>query len=182
MLHPMFVRFADVKDLNAVRRGGGDSIYHLLHLRIRRVKIADVIPQYALRPRHIRTVLTAIVEIEFLFLLSKNDMPEREAKCDRYKQNVRLHIGCLNEYRFEELLAVYSKAKAFLAEIDMSSSVECPRCGSPKLKPWSELTADEKFLAERLPASADYTIEERTKHRICTRCWFEQVTPKSDQA
>lgn len=51
----------------------------------------------------------------------------------------------------------------------------CPKCGSHHLKAWHELTADEKFLAERLPLSAEYTAAERKKHRFCTRCWFEQT-------
>jgi hypothetical protein len=58
----------------------------------------------------------------------------------------------------------------------MSTSAQCPRCGLQKLKHWPELTSDEKFLAERLPASAEYTIEERKKHHFCTRCWYEETT------
>jgi hypothetical protein len=38
---------------------------------------------------------------------------------------------------------------------------------------WSELGDDEKLLAEKLPASAAFTKEQRKKHRFCTRCWFE---------
>lgn len=51
----------------------------------------------------------------------------------------------------------------------------CPRCLSPKLKSWDELTDEQKMLAERLPMSAEYTPKERKKHRFCTRCWFEEV-------
>jgi hypothetical protein len=29
------------------------------------------------------------------------------------------------------------------------------------------------MLAERMAASAEYSAQERKKHRICTRCWFE---------
>ena len=43
------------------------------------------------------------------------------------------------------------------------------------MKRWSELDADEKFLAERLPASVEFAGEERRKHRYCTRCWFEEI-------
>ena len=53
----------------------------------------------------------------------------------------------------------------------------CPRCGSPKLEAWGELTEDERLLAERLPASADYPLSERKKHRFCTRCWYEETVP-----
>ena len=56
--------------------------------------------------------------------------------------------------------------------IQLSEKI-CPRCDSPKLKSWPELTEDEKFLADRLPMSAEYTPEQRKKHRFCTRCWFE---------
>jgi len=57
------------------------------------------------------------------------------------------------------------------------SEKTCPRCLSPKMKTWGELTDEEKRLAERLPMSAEYTIEERIKHRFCTRCWFEETEP-----
>ena len=49
MLHPVLVSKADVVDSYTVRSRGGDGVHHLLHLRICRVKIADVIPQNALR-------------------------------------------------------------------------------------------------------------------------------------
>jgi len=51
-----------------------------------------------------------------------------------------------------------------------------------KMKSWAELTADEQFLAERLPAWAEFSKEEREKHRFCTRCWFEQVDRKINYA
>ena len=50
----------------------------------------------------------------------------------------------------------------------------CPRCGSFTYKRWDELTDEEKFLAERLPASAEYSKEQRKAHHFCTRCWFEE--------
>jgi hypothetical protein len=53
------------------------------------------------------------------------------------------------------------------------SETTCPRCGELKLKHWADLTDEEKALAVKLPASAEYSPEERKKHRICTRCWFE---------
>jgi ribosomal protein S27AE len=58
----------------------------------------------------------------------------------------------------------------------------CPNCGAAGVKSWSELTGDEKLLAERLPASAEYTAEERKKHRFCTRCWYEKVEKTTDMA
>ncbi len=50
----------------------------------------------------------------------------------------------------------------------------CPKCHSRELKQWIDLSPDELIIAERMPASAKYTRDERKKHRICTRCWFEQ--------
>jgi len=50
----------------------------------------------------------------------------------------------------------------------------CPKCHFPKMKAWNELTAEQQMLAERLPTSAEYTVNERKKHRFCERCWFEE--------
>jgi ribosomal protein S27AE len=49
----------------------------------------------------------------------------------------------------------------------------CPRCGSMRLKRWEDLARDEQIAAERLPSSAQFTVEHRKKHRFCTRCWYE---------
>jgi hypothetical protein len=51
----------------------------------------------------------------------------------------------------------------------------CPRCHSARLKTWDELDDEQKFLAERLPLSAEFSIEQRKKHRFCERCWFEEI-------
>lgn len=48
----------------------------------------------------------------------------------------------------------------------------CPRCDG-HLKYWSDLTDEERFLAERLPASAEFTPREREKHLFCSRCRYE---------
>ena len=37
----------------------------------------------------------------------------------------------------------------------------CPRCGGARLRTWDELTDEQKFLVERLPASAEFTKPER---------------------
>jgi hypothetical protein len=51
----------------------------------------------------------------------------------------------------------------------------CPRCGRGPLKAWYELSEEERETARRLPASADFTLEERAaRHRFCTRCWHEE--------
>jgi hypothetical protein len=58
----------------------------------------------------------------------------------------------------------------------MSVNNKCLRCDQPGLKTWDELTDEEREVVKRLPASADYTIEERKRsHRWCTRCWNEVV-------
>lgn len=49
----------------------------------------------------------------------------------------------------------------------------CPKCHTKILKNWSELSADEKFVAERQPASARFSKEQRERRLFCTNCWFE---------
>jgi hypothetical protein len=45
------------------------------------------------------------------------------------------------------------------------------------LKAWYELSGEERELAARLPASADFTQPERAaRHLFCTRCWFEETS------
>ncbi len=56
----------------------------------------------------------------------------------------------------------------------MESSNQCPRCGAGRLVGWSELNDEERELVRRLPASAEYSLEERkATHCWCTRCWYE---------
>ena len=50
----------------------------------------------------------------------------------------------------------------------------CPRRGEGTLKAWYALREEEREVAQRLPASADFTLDERAaRHRFCTRCWYE---------
>ncbi|HJS23087.1 MAG TPA: hypothetical protein VJ751_01870 [Pyrinomonadaceae bacterium] len=43
------------------------------------------------------------------------------------------------------------------------------------MKAWSELTDEEREVVKRLPAPADYSLEERqATHQWCTRCWYEK--------
>jgi len=58
----------------------------------------------------------------------------------------------------------------------------CPRCYSHAMKRWDELSDEECMLAERLPLSAEYKMQERKKHRFCTRCWFEETASRIDAA
>ena len=57
----------------------------------------------------------------------------------------------------------------------------CPRCHH-RLKDWHELTSDEKFTVERLPASAEFSLAERKMHRFCKQCWFEVFETKIEKA
>jgi len=53
------------------------------------------------------------------------------------------------------------------------SNHRCPRCEG-RLHSWNELSDEERELVRRLPAAADYSLDERkTTHRWCTRCWYE---------
>ncbi len=56
----------------------------------------------------------------------------------------------------------------------------CPKCHFPKMKTWEELTDEQKFLAEKLPSSAEFSLKQRKKHRICERCWFEETEPQTE--
>jgi len=58
----------------------------------------------------------------------------------------------------------------------MESNIQCPRCGG-RLQSWSELSEEEREIVRRLPASADYKLDERkARHRWCVRCWYEEVS------
>jgi hypothetical protein len=57
----------------------------------------------------------------------------------------------------------------------MESSKQCPRCAAERLRAWNELSDEEREVVRRLPASADYSFEERKAiHRWCNRCWYEE--------
>jgi len=43
------------------------------------------------------------------------------------------------------------------------------------MKHWKELSDEEKFLAARLPLSAEFTKRDRETHLFCPRCWNEIV-------
>jgi len=55
-----------------------------------------------------------------------------------------------------------------------NSNSKCPRCGEGRLLSWRVLSDEEREVVRRLPASADYSLDERkVTHRWCTRCWYE---------
>jgi len=60
---------------------------------------------------------------------------------------------------------------------------QCPRCGAGRLREWSELNDEDRELVRRLPASAEYSPEERqTTHRWCKRCWYEATAGTAQNA
>ena len=62
----------------------------------------------------------------------------------------------------------------------MESSNQCPRCGAGRLRGWSELSDEERQVVRRLPASAEYSLDERqATHRWCARCWYETTSSMS---
>ena len=65
----------------------------------------------------------------------------------------------------------------------MDPSTKCPRCGVGRLKSWPELSDEEREVVKRLPASADYSLDERARrHRWCTNCWHEETSGNTHEA
>lgn len=59
----------------------------------------------------------------------------------------------------------------------METGKRCPRCDAGRVRGWDELNDVEREVAKRLPASADYSLEQRkARHRWCTRCWYEETS------
>lgn len=57
----------------------------------------------------------------------------------------------------------------------MESRNRCPRCAAERLRTWNELSDEEREVVRRLPAAADYSLEERkSMRRWCNRCWYEE--------
>ncbi|MGB5015402.1 MAG: hypothetical protein WBO68_15380 [Pyrinomonadaceae bacterium] len=54
----------------------------------------------------------------------------------------------------------------------------CPKCNSRNFKPWADLDRDELIAAKARPSK--FTPAQRKRHRICTRCWFEQAESETD--
>ncbi len=71
-------------------------------------------------------------------------------------------------------------ASAKLHDEHMTGKDSCPRCHERGLKSWAELNDEEREVVKRLPASAVYSLEERqSRHRWCTRCWYEESSASS---
>lgn len=58
----------------------------------------------------------------------------------------------------------------------------CTNCGSPKMKSWDDLTADEKFMAERLTTTSGFSPEEKQHRRFCARCLYADSGVEMDKA
>ncbi|HEX8097315.1 MAG TPA: hypothetical protein VF507_04740 [Pyrinomonadaceae bacterium] len=59
--------------------------------------------------------------------------------------------------------------------MDYTRRDRCPRCGEGRLRHWRELDEEEREVVRRLPASADYALEERAaRRRWCPLCWHEE--------
>ena len=67
--------------------------------------------------------------------------------------------------------------------MNVREGAECPRCAMDRLRGWSELSDEEQEVARRLPASADYSADERrATHRWCINCWYEETKGASFDA
>lgn len=65
----------------------------------------------------------------------------------------------------------------------MDPGKKCARCGVGRLKSWGELSDEEREVVKRLPASADYSLDERAqRHRWCPNCWHEETSGASHHA
>lgn len=52
----------------------------------------------------------------------------------------------------------------------------CPRCHAGRLRPWAELSDEEREVARRLAAPAKLSVGERAAHSLwCPRCWHEET-------
>lgn len=67
------------------------------------------------------------------------------------------------------------KIKAEKGKASVMHEKICPQCRAAALKKWEELSDEEKMLAERLPASAHLSLEQRRRNYFCPRCWYEQT-------
>ena len=65
----------------------------------------------------------------------------------------------------------------------METNNKCPRCGEGRLLGWHSLSDEEREVVRRLPASAEYSFDQRkARHRWCRRCWYEESFGSGDLA
>src|SRR3954463_15538301 len=73
-------------------------------------------------------------------------------------------------------LSIHDKKSPLLEDIVKQEPLRarCPRCLSEQsLASWDDLTEEERMVVRRLPQSAHLNLQERTRHRWCRRCWYE---------
>lgn len=61
---------------------------------------------------------------------------------------------------------------------DETREGRCPRCAAAAgfVRAWNELDEAEREVVRRLPASAVYSLAERSaRHLWCVRCWHEET-------
>lgn len=65
--------------------------------------------------------------------------------------------------------------------MNVSLNERCTRCGEGRLHTWRELNEEEREVVRHLPASADYTLDERAAtHLWCKRCWHEEAGMRAE--
>ena len=85
-------------------------------------------------------------------------------------------LECWLRSRMKEIRTAYERIMRLGVEFIMETSNQCPRCETGRIRGWSELNDEEREVAKRLPASKEYSMEERdARHRWCTRCWYEET-------
>jgi ribosomal protein L37E len=68
-------------------------------------------------------------------------------------------------------------------KMNAQSTDVCKHCGVGRLRRWSELGEEEQEVVRRLPASADFSLQERKRtHKWCARCWHESFMSAPDNA
>jgi hypothetical protein len=76
-----------------------------------------------------------------------------------------------------------SQIRTAMDSMTGAQSQRCPRCGVRPLLSWNELTEEEREVVRRLPASADYSLDERqAMHRWCRNCWHEEIESEAVDA
>lgn len=83
------------------------------------------------------------------------------------------------------MLKLNTEARDYMniVKMNVQSTDVCLHCGVGRARRWSELSEEEQEVVRRLPASADFSLQERMRtHSWCTRCWHESFMHKPDNA